>query len=99
MINGEEHWCWNRFRTGFRLPSVLEAVPDRFPPVLEAVPDPAPPPVLEAVPEALPPLLEAVPEALPPLPVVEAVPEPVAAPCSLSSVQNASNGEIAAVSG
>ena len=78
MINAEDHWCWNRFRTRFRLPSVLEAVPDSFPPpVSEAVPEALPPPVSEAVPEALPPpVSEAVPEALPP-PVPEALPPPV----------------------
>jgi hypothetical protein len=75
MINAEDHWCWSRFLTRFRLSSVLEAVPDSFPPpVLEAVPEARPRLVLGAVPEALPLVLEAVPGHLRP-PVLEAVPE------------------------
>ncbi len=49
MINPEDYRCWKRFRTPFRLTSVLESVPDPFPPpVLEAVPDPFPAAVVEA---------------------------------------------------
>ena len=95
MINPEDGRFWERFRTPFRLSSVLEAVPettlDPFPPPRseqEAERDPFPPPppaVLEAGPEhLLPPVAEAGPERLP-LAVLEAVPDPLAAPRSLLS--------------